>query len=65
MCPLGFPSMGCPLLSIAFTRVVIERVMASRNLIVDRTDHEGPKRVFQPLCLLVTHLQATKGSRAD
>lgn len=27
---------------------------------IHRTQHEGPNRIFQPLCLLVAHLQSTK-----
>lgn len=49
MCPLGSPSMGCSLLSTAFTSLVIERGMACKNLMIDSTQHEGAKRIFQ-LC---------------
>lgn len=64
-CPLGSPSIGCPLLSIVFTSLVIERGMDCKNLMIDRTQRERTKRIFQPLYLLVAHLQSTKWSRAD
>jgi len=34
------------MLSIAFTSLVIERGMVCKNLMIDRTQHEGPRRIF-------------------